>query len=212
MLPLPSRSAAEKSTPKLRAKRHAVVKACDTCRRGKTKCAAEIPKCARCQSLNKECQYAPDTLAEEKHSHRSVAYLRHQIELESAENRKYREIIDHMRTTFSPSLGKTINLIQSQSSIEDMLAFICNDGSAILPIRDPSPPPQTTELMLLANTYVEATGQTVSQQMDLGIIDDTSLFNLPAAPWTTVTDDNELVSHASSFVICNLGCKYITFL
>ncbi|KAF3116900.1 hypothetical protein TWF706_000117 [Orbilia oligospora] len=153
MLPLPSRSAAEKSTPKLRAKRHAVVKACDTCRRGKTKCAAEIPKCARCQSLNKECQYALDTLAEEKHSHRSVAYLRHQIELESAENRKYREIIDHMRTTFSPSLGKTINLIQSQSSIEDMLAFICNDGSAILPIRDLSPPPQTTELMLLASTF-----------------------------------------------------------
>ncbi|KAF3109823.1 hypothetical protein TWF102_009093 [Orbilia oligospora] len=155
MLPLPSRSAAEKSTPKLRAKRHAVVKACDTCRRGKTKCAAEIPKCARCQSLNKECQYALDTLAEEKHSHRSVAYLRHQIELESAENRKYREIIDHMRTTFSPSLGKTINLIQSQSSIEDMLAFICNDGSAILPIRDLSPPPQTTELMLLASMEKE---------------------------------------------------------
>ncbi|KAK6519961.1 hypothetical protein TWF506_000255 [Arthrobotrys conoides] len=79
-----------------------------------------------------------------------------------------------------------------------MLAFIRNDGSAILPNRDTSPEPETMELTLLANTYVEAKGQTVSQQMDLGIIDDTSLFNLPAAPWTTVTDDNEMVSHLLS--------------
>lgn len=46
--------------------------------------------------------------------------------------------------------------------------------------------------------YLEVTGQMVSQQMDLGIIDDTPLFNLPAAPWTMLTGDSEIISHLIS--------------
>ncbi|KAK6496945.1 hypothetical protein TWF481_001926 [Arthrobotrys musiformis] len=103
-----------------------------------------------------------------------------------------------MRAATGSSLRKTINLIQSKTSVEDMLAFIRNDGREFLPFRDISPDPVTTPLTLIANTYVETTGQTVPQQMELGIIDDTPFFDLDAAPWTTVTDDNELVSHLIS--------------
>ncbi|KAF3099069.1 hypothetical protein TWF594_010974 [Orbilia oligospora] len=81
--------------------------------------------------------------------------------------------------------------------------FIRNDGKSILSKQDIRPTPATTDLTLLGNSQVETTDQTVPEQISLGIIDDRPLsdLNLTAEPWTTITDDDELVSHLISSYI-----------
>ncbi|KAF3925687.1 hypothetical protein AA313_de0200471 [Arthrobotrys entomopaga] len=174
--------------------KRSVAKACDLCRQRKIKCSGETPTCSRCQQLEKECIYTQN-VAEYR------SQLRQKIAWQAAENEKYQEIIDHIRKATSPALQRTMNLLKSGVSLEEVLLFIRNDGNYILPTRDISPEPVTTDLTLLANTYLEETTQTVPKQMELGVIDDRPLYDLKAAPWTTVIDDDELFSHLfSSFI------------
>ncbi|KAK6535527.1 hypothetical protein TWF694_001982 [Orbilia ellipsospora] len=176
------------------APRRGVAKACDICKKRKIKCGGETPACTRCQRLEKECVYTLN--AAEYRSH-----LRQKIALQTAENEKYQGILDHIRQATSPALQKTMNLLKTNISLEDVLLFVRNDGSSVLSTRDISPEPATTDLTLLANTYLEETDQTVPKQIELGVMDDRPLYDLKSAPWTAATDDDELVSHLfSSFI------------
>ncbi|KAF3914105.1 hypothetical protein AA313_de0205703 [Arthrobotrys entomopaga] len=118
---------------------------------------------------------------------------------------KSKEILENIRSASSSKLRKIMNLLQDsgESTVEELLIFMRNDGNSILSARDISPEPATTDLTLLANSQVEEPGQTVLAQMALGIIDDRPLMDmvLTAEPWTTVIDDNELVAHLISAYI-----------
>ncbi|KAK6531771.1 hypothetical protein TWF694_002940 [Orbilia ellipsospora] len=100
--------------------------------------------------------------------------------------------------------------LRSGVSLEDILVFIREDDNAVLPARDITPEPVTTDLTLLANAAVEAPGQTVCAQMSLDIVDDRPFVDLSASFWTTVTDDDEFVSHLISSWIAwdSLSCHY----
>ncbi|KAK6519703.1 hypothetical protein TWF506_000003 [Arthrobotrys conoides] len=176
-----------------------VKKAYDVCKQSKAKCSGDMPKCARCQKLNHQCAY--NTV--DQRDHRKD--IKGQFQQQKAENSQYKEILDHIRAATIPDLRKTMTVLRNPTgtSIEEQLIFIRNDGNSVLPTRDISPGPATTDLTLLGNSEAETTGQTVPEQISLGIIDDRPLtdMHLTAEPWTSVTNDDELVSHLLSSYI-----------
>ncbi|KAF3143611.1 hypothetical protein TWF569_007232 [Orbilia oligospora] len=128
-----------------------------------------------------------------------------QLQRQKVENTQYKEILNHIKTASLPDLRKTMTVLRNPTgtSIEELLMFIRNDGKSILSKQDIRPTPATTDLTLLGKSQVETTDQTVPEQISLGIIDDRPLsdLNLTAEPWTTITDDDELVSHLISSYI-----------
>ncbi|KAF3206936.1 hypothetical protein TWF106_000543 [Orbilia oligospora] len=152
-----------------------------------------------CQKLKHECTYN----AIDQRDNRKD--MKGQLQRQKVENTQYKEILNHIKTASLPDLRKTMTVLRNPTgtSIEELLMFIRNDGKSILSKQDIRPTPATTDLTLLGNSQVETTDQTVPEQISLGIIDDRPLsdLNLTAEPWTTITDDDELVSHLISSYI-----------
>ncbi|KAF3172071.1 hypothetical protein TWF788_009514 [Orbilia oligospora] len=164
-----------------------------------SRCSGETPTCSRCQKLKHECTYN----AIDQRDNRKD--MKGQLQRQKVENTQYKEILNHIKTASLPDLRKTMTVLRNPTgtSIEELLMFIRNDGKSILSKQDIRPTPATTDLTLLGNSQVETTDQTVPEQISLGIIDDRPLsdLNLTAEPWTTITDDDELVSHLISSYI-----------
>ncbi|KAF3310802.1 hypothetical protein TWF173_009159 [Orbilia oligospora] len=158
-----------------------------------------MPTFSRCQKLKHQCTYN----AVDQRDHRKD--MKGQLQRQKVENTQYKEILNHIKTANLPDLQKTMTVLRNPTgtSIEELLMFIRNDGKSILSKQDIRPTPATTDLTLLRNSQVETTDQTVPEQISLGIIDDRPLsdLNLTAEPWTTITDDDELVSHLISSYI-----------
>ncbi|KAF3200905.1 hypothetical protein TWF191_003520 [Orbilia oligospora] len=131
--------------------------------------------------------------------------MKGQLQRQKVENTQYKEILNHIKAASLPDLRKTMTVLRNPTgtSIEELLIFIRNDGKSVLSKQDIRPTPATTGLTLLGNSQVETIDQTVPEQISLGIIDDRPLsdLNLTAEPWTTITDDDELVSHLISSYI-----------
>ncbi|KAF3099697.1 hypothetical protein TWF569_001945 [Orbilia oligospora] len=77
------------------------------------------------------------------------------------------------------------------------MMFIRNDQAAYLPTELISPVPTTSSLSLLMNEEWYQ-GIEPLDRINLEILDDRPILDVTAHPWTTVTDDDELVSHLMS--------------
>ncbi|KAF3192267.1 hypothetical protein TWF225_000524 [Orbilia oligospora] len=77
------------------------------------------------------------------------------------------------------------------------MMFIRNDQAAYLPTEVISPVPTTSSLSLLMNEEWYQ-GIEPLDRINLEILDDRPILDVTAHPWTTVTDDDELVSHLMS--------------
>ncbi|KAF3908910.1 hypothetical protein AA313_de0207784 [Arthrobotrys entomopaga] len=175
-----------KSTRKARARN-----ACIPCQQSKKKCDEETPKCGACLETDVECVYSIEETARHKRS-----IIRNKIKDYESDIGKYERVFEHIRNSNISSLERVLDVIRGQASLEDIVLFIRNDHSPFLPIEAISPGPATSDLSLLMNEQWTSLNQ--SEGIDINIIDDRPILNLTAQPWTTVTNDDELVSHLMS--------------
>ncbi|KAF3941987.1 hypothetical protein ABW19_dt0210119 [Dactylella cylindrospora] len=166
--------------------------ACLACQSSKRKCDEEQPQCGSCADNNLECVYSIEETARFKRS-----ITRNKIKDYEAEIEKYEKILDHIKTSSVPSLQRVLNVIRGQAPLEDIMLFIRNDHSPYLPTDVISPEPATSDLSLLMNESWQAL-ESGQQGISTEILDDRPLLNLAAQPWTTIVDDDELVSHLMS--------------
>ncbi|KAK6495109.1 hypothetical protein TWF481_003137 [Arthrobotrys musiformis] len=166
--------------------------ACVPCQQSKRKCDEESPKCSSCADSDLECVYGFEDTAQHKRN-----AIRNKIKDYESEITKYERILDHIKESSVSSLQRVLEVIRGQATLEEIMMFIRNDQDSYLPTDVISPIPTTSPLSLLMNEEwyqgVEPAGG-----MDLNVIDDRPIHNLTAHPWTTVTDDDELVSHLVS--------------
>ncbi|KAK6524078.1 hypothetical protein TWF694_005741 [Orbilia ellipsospora] len=175
-----------KSTRKARARN-----ACIPCQQSKRKCNEETPKCGACIEADVECVYSIEETARYKRN-----IIRNKIKEYESDIDKYERIFEHIRNSSISSLERVLDVIRGQASLEDIVLFIRHDHSPFLPTEVISPKPATSDLSLLMNEQWATLDP--SGGIDLSIVDDRPILNLSAQPWTTVTNDDELVSHLMS--------------
>ncbi|KAK6334462.1 hypothetical protein TWF730_003676 [Orbilia blumenaviensis] len=176
-----------KSTKKTRAK-----SACMPCQQSKKKCDEDSPKCGSCVESDLECVYSVEDTARHKRN-----IMKNKIKDYESDIEKYERILDHIKGSSVSSLQRVLEVIRGQATLEEIMMFIRNDQTAYLPTEVISPMPTTSPLSLLMNEeWYERMepGETVNLEM----LDDRPILDITAHPWTTVTDDDELVSHLMS--------------
>ncbi|KAJ6255951.1 hypothetical protein Dda_9242 [Drechslerella dactyloides] len=165
--------------------------ACLPCQQSKKKCSEERPLCAACVEAGLECLYSVEDTARHKRTvlHKKIKDYETDIE-------KYEQVLEHIKTSGVPALHRVLNVISDQAPLEDIMLFIRNEESSYPPIGAISPEPATSDLSLLMNEQWES----LQSQgfLNTELVDDRPILNLAAAPWTTVTDNDELVSHPMS--------------
>ncbi|KAK6519065.1 hypothetical protein TWF281_003754 [Arthrobotrys megalospora] len=176
-----------KTSKKTRAK-----SACIACQQSKKKCDEDSPKCSSCVESDLECVYSLDDTARHKRN-----LIRNKIKDYESDIQKYERILDHIKGSSVSSLQRVLEVIRGQASLEEIMMFIRNDQTPFLPTDVISPAPATTPLSLLMNEEWYQ-GMEPVDGIDLNVLDDRPILNLSAHPWTTVTDDDELVSHLMS--------------
>ncbi|KAF3314387.1 hypothetical protein TWF173_004729 [Orbilia oligospora] len=176
-----------KSNKKTRAKT-----ACMPCQQSKRKCDEESPKCSSCIESDLECIYSIEGTARHKRN-----IIRDKIKDYESDITKYERILDHIKGSSVSSLQRVLEVIRGQATLEEIMMFIRNDQAAYLPTEAISPVPTTSSLSLLMNEEWYQ-GIEPLDRINLDILDDRPILDVTAHPWTTVTDDDELVSHLMS--------------
>ncbi|KAF3228409.1 hypothetical protein TWF106_007441 [Orbilia oligospora] len=176
-----------KSSKKTRAKT-----ACMPCQQSKRKCDEESPKCSSCIESELECIYSIEGTARHKRN-----IIRDKIKDYESDIAKYERILEHIKESSVSSLQRVLEVIRGQATLEEIMMFIRNDQAPYLPTEVISPVPTTSSLSLLMN---EEWYQGIEKldRINLEILDDRPILDVTAHPWTTVTDDDELVSHLMS--------------
>ncbi|KAF3176821.1 hypothetical protein TWF751_003142 [Orbilia oligospora] len=176
-----------KSNKKTRAKT-----ACMPCQQSKRKCDEELPKCSSCIESDLDCIYSVEGTARHKRN-----IIRDKIKDYESDIAKYERILDHIKGSSVSSLQRVLEVIRGQATLEEIMMFIRNDQAAYLPTEVISPVPTTSSLSLLMNEEWYQ-GIEPLDRINLEILDDRPILDVTAHPWTTVTDDDELVSHLMS--------------
>ncbi|TGJ62658.1 hypothetical protein EYR41_011847 [Orbilia oligospora] len=176
-----------KSNKKTRAKT-----ACMPCQQSKRKCDEESPKCSSCIESDLDCIYSVEGTARHKRN-----IIRDKIKDYESDIAKYERILDHIKGSSVSSLQRVLEVIRGQATLEEIMMFIRNDQAAYLPTEVISPVPTTSSLSLLMNEEWYQ-GIEPLDRINLEILDDRPILDVTAHPWTTVTDDDELVSHLMS--------------
>ncbi|KAK6506309.1 hypothetical protein TWF506_011226 [Arthrobotrys conoides] len=180
--------------------------ACTACKARKTKCDNNKPKCTACTARpNSECVYFP-FLDKRKRQHTT-----NNRDSKSREYELLNKIFNATKYCSKEELPKLLELIRGDASIEQIAEYIqdkLEDGSQITiddelaesSIEDESmrddqgeienePPssPSTTQSYHRRSKTIDA--------MDIGSIVQISIPDVPSQPWTTVTANDEFVSH-----------------
>ncbi|KAL1855019.1 hypothetical protein Plec18170_004433 [Paecilomyces lecythidis] len=169
--------------------------ACLACKKSKRKCSG-IPPCDNCRALNRECIFdesldqrrrvAAKRTAEELNYHRDMLNDLFKV-IRSANHSSAQQLLEIIRSDATPEeirayIDETLAKLQSSSS---------NDKAT----------KETTSKLKDIRRMVNLQGPSPSfrrKVMDVHFLCDSPPFRVPAKPWTTVTDDDEIVSHLVS--------------
>ncbi|KAL4948540.1 hypothetical protein BDW69DRAFT_91175 [Aspergillus filifer] len=168
--------------------------ACEECKRKKLKCRGD-PPCQNCVANNIECRV--NELADQR---RKLPQKRKLEGLEQS-NDILERLLDAMRNNEDKQLVNLMNLIRSNPGMPELQDYLKQNFTA-------TEIEQTPELSDLQRDFMRRSDETgkedevtprVSRRMlDVRRLADTPLYRVPAKPWTTVTDDDDLVSHIIS--------------
>ncbi|KAK6330411.1 hypothetical protein TWF696_003508 [Orbilia brochopaga] len=176
-----------KAIKKIRAKN-----ACLQCQQSKKKCNEGKPQCGSCKEADIECGYSIKNSVRHKRM-----TIRSKMKEYESDIEKYERVLEYIKNSSVPALQRVLDVIRGQVPLEDIIVFIRNDKTPYLPTDIISPELVTSDLSLLMNQQGND-WQLQDFCLDTEHIDDRPLLNLSASPWTTVTDDDELVSHLMS--------------
>ncbi|RJE25613.1 hypothetical protein PHISCL_02080 [Aspergillus sclerotialis] len=167
--------------------------ACQPCKQAKR--SGPPSPCKACEGSDSECVFD-----ESLDLRRKVAIRRTITELEESRN-YYRNLLNSLLTTLRSSeldkVNNLLNLIRSNASLPDIAAAV--EDFSVKP-GDP-PPADLTSFKASGDVTLQAAEKSFTDshtQVTLEMLCDMPLFQVPAKPWTTVTDDDHLISHLFS--------------
>ncbi|OAG41676.1 hypothetical protein AYO21_04140 [Fonsecaea monophora] len=155
--------------------------ACQACRASKRKCDQRQP-CSNCHTNNRTCIYDPS-----QDGRRKQARKRRIDELELRSHALDRILIS-LRNSSAPESRQLLELIKRDAPLEEILEFL--DAH-------PGPVANETRRALSATPPPEGGGG-IRRMLAISELVDDPTYKVPAAPWTTVTKDDQLVSHLVS--------------
>ncbi|KAI9368233.1 hypothetical protein BJX61DRAFT_233410 [Aspergillus egyptiacus] len=167
--------------------------ACRACKKKKLKCRGD-PPCQNCIVNGIECHV--DEMADMR---RKDAMKRKIDGLEQSKDTLYR-LIPALRDSSEKQVNQLLNLIWSNPSDAELQAYLhANFPPSVL---DKSP--ELHEIQQISSRpspdteEEEATYRAPRRMLDVRRLVDNPVYRVPAKPWTTVTDDDDLVSHLVS--------------
>ncbi|KAH8430916.1 Zn(II)2Cys6 transcription factor domain-containing protein [Aspergillus melleus] len=175
------------ATSQLR-RRQNVSRACIRCQQKKIKCFGGIP-CQRCLETSTPC------VVDEDSDERRKILLKRRISYLEKDRELLIQLVDTLRDEDRLHISDTMNLIRSNASIDDLRSFVTDQVE-----------PQGSKESSYSVVKPEADGEDAlfptpsARQHLLNIqrLTDIPVHRVPARPWTSVTDDNDFVSHLIS--------------
>ncbi|KAI9750704.1 MAG: hypothetical protein M4579_006352 [Chaenotheca gracillima] len=170
--------------------------ACLSCKKSKRKCSGGPPPCAPCIQRKLECVF---DLGRDKR--RKVAVKRTHDELEYHKD-LLQGLMATIRSSKTASTDRLIDLIRQDASLEDVAAFV-DEVQETLREQGRQHSEESAELEewranLSRRQHSRSPSEPRRKALNLSDICDDPPFRVPARPWTTVSDDDELISHLVS--------------
>ncbi|PLB49634.1 putative C6 transcription factor [Aspergillus steynii IBT 23096] len=166
--------------------------ACLACKKSKRKCSGTAP-CDNCRTFNRQCVFdetldqrrrvAAKRTADELSYHRDM--LNDMLKVMKAENQSY--------------AFRLLEIVRNDASTEEIRAFIDETLAHFVDADKESP--LTVQKMKEIRRVIDLEGAGPSfrpQVMDIHYLCGEVPIRVPAKPWTTVTEDPDLVSHLVS--------------
>ncbi|KAE8144610.1 fungal-specific transcription factor domain-containing protein [Aspergillus avenaceus] len=166
--------------------------ACLACKKSKRKCSG-VPPCDNCRAFNRQCIF-DETLDQR----RRVAAKRTADEL-SYHRDMLNDLLTVMRAEDQSYGLRLLDIIRRDANAEEMRGFI-DDALAHMEGTDCAADIAVQKLEDVRRVInVEGAGPSFRPKvMDIHYLCDEVPFRVPAKPWTTVTEDADLVSHLIS--------------
>ncbi|KAL4924602.1 Zn(II)2Cys6 transcription factor [Aspergillus undulatus] len=192
--PLPGSDAQNVATNEGNPGRKHKTTACEECKRKKLKCRGD-PPCQNCVANNIECRV--NELADQR---RKLPQKRKLEGLEQS-NDILERLFDAMRQSEDKQLANLMNLIRSNPGMPELQDYLKINftHSEIEQSREVSDIQQhLIDRTDDADKEEEVAPRVSRRMLDVRRLADTPVYRVPAKPWTTVTDDDDLVSHIIS--------------
>jgi Fungal specific transcription factor domain/Fungal Zn(2)-Cys(6) binuclear cluster domain len=229
----PSSSAATSNTTKVKsrtrdkdasaaAKRRCVSTACIACRKRKSKCDGQLPKCAACASVYlTECEYAPHT------DHRRKGVYKKDIDSLKTRNSTLQTLIHALLNFDEEHVPELVRQIRTCESLEDLAeSIVAKTNGAFDETLSPDSPvyaanslPEVPQFEAelsgkMGDLLVEGSVKFIGGTSNLHYLPNDSDLNEnawsdtlisdqdPVLSWTSVTDDKDLVLHLLNMYFC----------
>lgn len=205
------------------AKRRCVSTACIACRKRKSKCDGNLPKCAACASVYlTECEYAPHT------DHRRKGVYKKEVDATKTKNSTLQILIQAILNAEEDDVMDIVRQIRTCDSLEELAIIIEAQEKGLLEDQDDSPiyndessvPQFEAELSgkmgdLMLDRSVKFIGGTSNLIWLPEDYEHRGSQNFPAhqkslvrsqeeavLTWTTVTQDKEVILHFMNMYFC----------
>ncbi|KAB8073485.1 hypothetical protein BDV29DRAFT_191736 [Aspergillus leporis] len=164
--------------------------ACLPCKQAKRKCSGRPAPCKACQNTDAECVF-DETLD----LRRKVAARRTLGELEYYRNLLY-SLLESLRSSDEDKVNHILETIRGSDSIVDVATAVDAPVSDLSDASSENSKPLGKAEDAIAQQ--ERLAADAHSRITLEKLCDIPLFQVPAKPWTSVTDDDHLVSHLVS--------------
>ncbi|KAL4913090.1 hypothetical protein BDW62DRAFT_214528 [Aspergillus aurantiobrunneus] len=167
--------------------------ACEECKKKKLKCRGD-PPCQHCVANGIECRV--NEMADQR---RKLPQKRKLEGLEQSNDILVR-LLSAIRGSENKRIAQLMNLIRSHPSMSELQNFLKENFTR----SDIEKSPELREVQhRVLRATEEPEGEEVAPRAPRRVLDvrrlaDNPVYRVPAKPWTTVTDDDDLVSHLVS--------------
>ncbi|KAI9038212.1 uncharacterized protein KD926_011151 [Aspergillus affinis] len=175
------------SNPQL-PRRQNVSRACIRCQSKKTKCFGGIP-CQRCIQTKTPC-----VVDEDSDERRKILIKRRLSSLEK-DRELLIQLMEALREEDRLHISVTMNLIRSDATIDDLRSFMTDQDEREVS-KEHSPCAEKSETDVQTAPFLTPSAR--QYLMNIQRLTDIPVHRVPAHPWTSVTNDNDFVSHLIS--------------
>ncbi|KAF9895160.1 hypothetical protein FE257_000062 [Aspergillus nanangensis] len=168
-------------------KKRKVSSACEACKIAKTKCSGHQP-CTYCVKKNIECIMDPES------DQRRKVQMRRRLNSLEEDQDLFVRLVRTLRHTNQAVDGLLKYIRDDQPSVAEIKSFMdCN-----LPQREFEKTPELLDIYNGLNTTQQGVSKSWARALDIPRLCDRPRFSGRARPWTTITDDDDFVSHLIS--------------
>ncbi|KAL4866709.1 hypothetical protein BDV12DRAFT_131236 [Aspergillus spectabilis] len=167
--------------------------ACEECKKKKLKCRGD-PPCQHCAANNIQC--VVNEMADQR---RKIPQKRKYEGLKLSSD-IFDRLIDFIRVSRPNKVVQLVSLVRSQPPMPELHTWLKKNFSRSE--IEKSPELRDLDRSILRSTHdveeEEVAQRAPRRMLDVRRLADTPVYQVPAKPWTTVTDDDDLVSHLVS--------------